>query len=269
MGSARGQLRHEPIEKRIRATVGGEEAVDSTRAVLVWEPRRIVPSFAVPIEEVAGELRPAGSQAAQADAPILHPGIPFSVHSTEGESLDLQVAGETRSHAAFRPADPDLNGHVVLDFAGFDVWYEEDEEIFSHPRDPFHRVDVRRSSRSLRIELEGVLIAESTRPTLVFETNLHTRFYFPREDVKVELRPSSHRTRCPYKGEASYWSFEVGGRAIDNLLWSYEDPLEDAAGLTGLMALFDEVVDVTLDGERRPRPDTVFARVMREEFGLG
>ena len=148
MGSARGQLRHEPIEKRIRATVGGEEVVDSTRALLVWEPRRIVPSFAVAIEEVAGELRPASLPAPQADAPILHPGIPFSVHSTEGESLDLQVAGETRSHAAFRPADPDLNGHVVLDFAGFDVWYEEDEEIFSHPRDPFHRVDVRRRIES-------------------------------------------------------------------------------------------------------------------------
>jgi uncharacterized protein (DUF427 family) len=268
MGSARGQLRHEPIEKRIRATVGGKEVVDSTRSLLVWEPRRIVPSFAVPIDEVAGELRPAAEQPAQSGSPILHPGIPFSVHSTEGESFDLDVAGETRSHAAFRPADPDLNGHVVLDFGGFDVWHEEDEEIFSHPRDPFHRVDVRRSSRSLRIEVEDVLIAESPRPTLVFETNLHTRFYFPREDVKVELRPSSHRTRCPYKGEASYWSFEAGDRTIDNLLWSYEDPLEDAAGLTGLMALFDEVVDVTLDGERRPRPDTVFARVMREEFGL-
>ena len=120
----------------------------------------------------------------------------------------------------------------------------------------------------MRIEVEGVLVAETTRPSLAFETNLPTRFYFPREDVEVELAPSDRRTYCPYKGEASYWSFEAGGRTIDNLLWSYEDPLEDARGLTGLMALFDEVVDVSVEGERRERPDTEFARIMRQEFGL-
>jgi uncharacterized protein (DUF427 family) len=263
-----GRLRHEPTEKRIRATVGDREVVDSRRAALVWEPRRIVPSYAVPVEDVAAELRPAASEAAASDASILHPGIPFSVHSTDGEALDLEVGGQVRSHAAFRPADADLAGLVLLDFDGLDAWYEEDEAVFSHPRDPFHRVDARRSTRSLRIEIDGDVIAETDRPTLVFETNLHTRFYFPREDVKVDLRPSAHRTYCPYKGEASYFSFEAGGRTVDNLLWSYEHPLEDAAGLTGLMALFDEVVDVTLDGERRPRPDTEFARVMKEEFGL-
>lgn len=222
----------------------------------------------MPVGDVAAELRPAAGEGASADAPILHPGIPFSAHSTEGESLDVHAGGETRAGAAFRPADPDLNGHVVLDFDGFDSWYEEDEPIRSHPRDPYHRVDLRRSSRPVRIEVEGVVVAETTRPTLVFETSLPTRFYFPREDVKVALEPTSHHTFCPYKGEASYWSFEAGGRRIDNLLWSYEDPLEDAPGLTGLMALFDEVVDVTVDGVRRERPDTEFARVMRDEFGL-
>jgi uncharacterized protein (DUF427 family) len=268
MLSAMGQLRHEPIEKRIRATVGDQEVVDSRRALLVWEPRRIVPSFAVPVDDVAGELRPATDQGTPSDAPVLHPGIPFSAHSAEGESLDVQVGDGIRPGVAFRLADPDLDGHVVLDFDGFDSWYEEDEEVFSHPRDPYHRVDVRRSSRPLRIEVEGELVAETTRPTLVFETNLHTRFYFPREDVKVKLERTAQRTFCPYKGEASYWAFEAGGRTIENLLWSYEEPLEDAAGLTGLMAVFDEVVDVTVDGERRERPDTEFARVMIEEFGL-
>ncbi len=268
MGSARDQLRHEPIEKWLRASIGDQQVVDSTNALLVWEPRRIVPSFAVPVDDLAAELRAAADQGAPADAPVLHPGIPFSAHSTEGESLDVQVAGETRANAAFRPADPDLNDHVLLDFDGFDSWYEEDEQIRSHPRDPYHRVDIRRSSRPLRIEVNGVLVAETNRPTLAFETSLPTRFYFPRDDVKVELEPTSRRTYCPYKGEASYWAFEAGGRTIDNLLWSYEDPLVDAAGLTGLMALFDEVVDVTVDGERRERPDTEFARVMKEEFGL-
>ena len=262
------RLRHEPTEKRIRATVGTEEVVDSTRALLVWEPRRVVPQYAVPVEDVAAELRPAADEGEGSDAPVLHPGIPFSAHSTNGEPLDVHVAGEARGHAAFRPADEDLDGYVVLDFDGLDAWYEEDEKVFSHPRDPFHRVDTRRSSRSLRIEVDGTLVAETTRPTLVFETNLPTRFYFPREDVKVDLERSPHRTYCPYKGEASYWSFEAGGRTIDNLLWTYEDPLEDVAALRGLLALFDEVVDVTLDGEERPRPDTDFARAMKNEFGL-
>ncbi len=268
LGSSLGRLRHEPTDKRIRATVGGNEVADSKRALLVWEPRRVVPSYAVPIEDVTAELSPAAGAGEESDAPILHPGIPFSAHSTDGEPLDLRAGGETRANVAFRPADPDLNGHVLLDFDGFDAWYEEDQEIFAHPRDPFHSVEALRSSRHVRIEVAGELIAESRRPTLVFETHLPTRFYFRREDVKVELKPSPQRTRCPYKGEATYWSFEAGGRTIDNLLWSYEDPVEDARALTGLVALFDEVVDVTLDGEPRERPDTPFARVMIEEFGL-
>jgi uncharacterized protein (DUF427 family) len=268
MWSTLDTLRHEHTDKRVRGKIGDREVVDSTSALLVWEPRRIAPFYAVPLDDVAGELRPAEEQGAPADAPMLHPGIPFSAHSTEGEPLDLQAAGKTRSHAAFRPADPDLSGLVLLDSGAFDSWYEEDEEVHSHPRDPFHRVDVRHSSRPLRIEIEGELVAETTRPTLAFETNLHTRFYFPREDLKVDVEPTSQRTYCPYKGEASYWAFDVGGRTIENLLWSYEDPLEDAAKLSGLMALFDEVVDVTLDGVPRERPDTPVARVMIEEFGL-
>jgi uncharacterized protein (DUF427 family) len=268
MRSNLGRLRHQPTEKRIRATVGDATVADTRRALLVWEPRRIVPSYAVPVEDLGAELVPSSEAPRQSDAPVLHPGIPFSAHSTEGEPLDLRSGEDTRSAAAFRPADPDLSDHVVLDFDALDAWFEEDEQIHSHPRDPFHRVDVRRSSLPVRVEVEGVLVAETTRPSLAFETNLPTRFYFPREDVKIELAPTDRRTFCPYKGEASYWSFEAGGRTIDNLLWSYEDPLEDARGLTGLMALFDEVVDVTVDGKRRERPDTEFARVMRAEFGL-
>lgn len=268
MRSNLGRLRHQPTEKQIRATVGGEQVVDTRRSLLVWEPRRIVPSYAVPVEEITGDLLPSSEPPAQSDVPVLHPGIPFSAHSTEGESLDLRHGDITRPGAAFRPADPDLSGYVVLDFNAFDTWLEEDEEIFSHPRDPYHRVDIRRSSLPVRIEVEGVLVAETTRPSLVFETNLPTRFYIPREDVKVELSPSERRTACPYKGRASYWSFEAGGRTIDNLLWSYEDPVADALPLAGLMAMFDEVVDVTIDGEPRPRPDTEFARLMRAEFGL-
>jgi len=260
-----GELRYEPIEKRVRALLGGDEVVDSSRAVLVWEPQRVVPSFAVPIEDVRGELVPAPPAGAEPGAPppILHPGIGFAVHSTPGESLSLRAGDAPRESAAFAPADPDLAGLVILDFYAFDAWLEEDEPLIGHPRDPFHRIDMRRSSRPVRIELDGELLAESTRAVLLFETSLPTRFYLPREDVLVELHPSGKRTYCPYKGQASYWSLELG----EDLAWTYEDPLPEAAPVTGLVAFFDELVDVVLDGERRERPRTHFAKAILEEAG--
>jgi uncharacterized protein (DUF427 family) len=235
------ELRHEPIDKRIRATVGSETVVDSTHALLVWEPRRVTPLYAVPVEDVRGELVPSTAAPVSSDAPVLHPGIPFAAHSTEGESLDLHAAGTTLSAAAFQPADDDLAGTVVLDFAAFDEWYEEDEAVFSHPRDPFHRVDTRRSSRPVRIELDGVLLAESRRPLLLFETSIPTRFYLPREDVVADLELGDKQTACPYKGRATHWS--VGEQR--NIAWSYEDPLEEAVAIRGMVAFYDDRVDVT------------------------
>jgi uncharacterized protein (DUF427 family) len=267
LSRAFGELRHEPTEKRIRAVLGGEPVVESGRALLVWEPRRIVPSYAVPVDDVRGELERDTRPPEESDSPVLHPGIPFGVHSTEGEALVIRGRGAAAA-AAFRPADPELTGHVILDFDGFDAWYEEDEQIFGHPRDPYHRVDVRRSSRSIRIELDGEVLADGSGASLLFETNLPVRFYLPPEDVRSDRRPTEKRTYCPYKGQASYWSFDVNGRTRANLAWSYEAPLPDAAPVTGLIAFWDEVVDVVIDGERRERPDTPFARALAEEFGV-
>ena len=258
-------LRHEPTEKRVRALVGDHVAIESTRAMLVWEPRRIVPSYAVPVEDVRGELlpvpeattRPEDHQGQRlGDLSILDPRVPFAVHTADGEPVSVRVHGEVREAVGFRVADPDLAGHVVLDFGGFDAWYDEDERIVSHPRDPFHRIDILHSSREVRIEVDGELVAETRRPMLLFETGLPMRSYLPREDVRVPLVPSPRRTRCAYKGEASYWSPQVGGRTHDSLAWSYESPLRDAAEVEGLIAFFDERVDVEVDGERRPRPVT-------------
>jgi uncharacterized protein (DUF427 family) len=237
-------LRHEPTEKRVRAAARGRDVVDTTSAVLVWEPGRVVPVYAVPEGELDAELRPSGE--GQGD------------HSAEGELLDVMVDGERLTAAAFRPADPDLSGYVILDFSSFERWHEEDEPIVGHPRDPFHRIDVRRGTRHVRVEVDGVLLAESRRPTLLFETNLPVRFYLPREDLVARPAPSETRTVCAYKGEASHWSFGVPGG--DDLAWSYEDPLVDAAQVRGLVAFYDEQVDVIVDGERRERPRTQWSR---------
>jgi uncharacterized protein (DUF427 family) len=253
LAAAREQLRYEPIERRVRA----DDAVDSTRALLVWEPRRVVPSYAVPEDDVAAELT-AAPAATGAPPGVLHPGIAFAAHTAPGEPVS--VGG--REGAGFRLAE--LDGYVVLDFAAFGAWREEDEPVRGHPRDPFHRVDVRRTSRPVRIELDGSLLAETDEARLVFETSLPTRFYLPKAAVRGELRPSATRTYCPYKGEASYWSLD----AHDDLLWGYEAPLPDVAALAGLVAFWDERVDVVLDGERRPRPGGPVADALRDEFGV-
>jgi uncharacterized protein (DUF427 family) len=258
MRSARAELCHEPVDRRVRASLDGATIVDSRRALLLWEPRRICPTYAVPIEDVAAELSAApATNGAVPD--ILHPMIPFSVHTADGQPLT--VAG--RVGAGFRLADDDLAGYVALDFDAFE-WREEDEPIFGHPRDPFHRVDVRLSERPVRIEIDGEVVAETTRARLLCETGLPMRFYLPREDVRAEIRPAERQTYCPYKGQASYWT--VAGR--EDIAWSYEQPMPELAVVTGLIAFWDELVDVYLDGELRPRPGGPMAEALADEFGI-
>jgi uncharacterized protein (DUF427 family) len=263
---ARGldSLRHEPTQKRVRALVGDTIAVDSTRALLVYEPRRVVPSYAVPATDVRGDLVDAEAAPAAADdaglrlgslgdRPILDPSIPFSVHTTDGRPQTLRIDGQEREQAAFRPADPDLADYVVLDFDGFDAWYDEDEPVIAHPRDPFHAMEILPTSRVVRVEADGELLAQSRRARLLFEgTLLPVRAYLPREDVRADLRPSARRSQCAYKGHARYWS--VGSQ--EDIAWTYDEPLRGAELIAGLVAFFNERVDLVLDGERLERPLT-------------
>jgi uncharacterized protein (DUF427 family) len=248
-----GALRWEPTGKRIRAVRGGETVVDTTRARLVWEPKRVVPSYAVPAADIAAEIAAGGDGAAApeqpptlAGRPVYDPSVPFAVHTAAGEPVT--VAGAE----GFRPADPELAGYVVLDFGAFDAWYEEDERNLGHPRDPFHRIDIVHSSRHVVVEWDGQTLAESRRPHLLFETGLPTRFYLPPEDVRLDrLAASPTTSTCAYKGEASYWALD--GRDV---AWSYPAPLREAAEVTDRIAFFNERVDITVDGERLERPVT-------------
>jgi uncharacterized protein (DUF427 family) len=145
---------------------------------------------------------------------------------------------------------------VVLDFGALEAWYEEDKRNVAHPRDPFHRIDVPSSSRPVRLELDGTVLAESSRPVLLFETMLPARYYLPREDIMAELVRSGTRTYCACNGQASYWSATAGGHVLPDIAWTYEEPLHDAARVRGLIAFFGERLDVVLDGERLNRPLT-------------
>jgi uncharacterized protein (DUF427 family) len=256
MAGELGKLRRELLPRRLRAELGGSTVVDTTRGMLVWEPRRVVPTYAVPAGDIAGTLEadPEGPIAAP-DTPMVFPGVPFAAHTTPGEPVLVSVGD--RAAKGFRPADSGLDGYVELDFAGFDAWYEEDEHRIGHPRDPYQRIDVLPSSRHVRIEQDGVVLAETDRAKLLFETGLPIRYYLPGEDVRVPLRDSALRTICAYKGEASYKSVEMpDGTVLDDLVWYYPNPLNDAEPVRDLLAFFDEKVDVVVDGARRGRPHT-------------
>jgi uncharacterized protein (DUF427 family) len=141
-----------------------------------------------------------------------------------------------------------------------DAWFEEDEEVFTHPRDPYTRVDILASSRHLRVEVDGTAIAESPSPRLLFETGLPVRFYLPKPHVRMDLLQLGETvTHCPYKGRAQSWSVRVGDRTYENYAWSYPTPLPESQRIAGLIAFYDEKVDLFLDGVRQERPSTKFA----------
>jgi len=258
-------LRVHPVDKWIRASVGGTTIVDSKRAKVVWEPRRVVPSYAVPVADLEGELVPYAGDAGtempvrlDQDSPVvLDPRTPFTVHSCPGVALTISTAEHDLAGAAFAPDDADLDGYVVLDWDAFEEWHEEDERVIGHPHDPFDRIDCLRSSRHVVISLDGQVLADTTRATLLFETPLGMRYYLPREDVRMDLLgPSAQQSICAYKGVALYWSVGTGGEEATDIAWGYEHPLHDALPVRDMVCFFTERVDLTVDGEEIPRPVT-------------
>jgi uncharacterized protein (DUF427 family) len=227
----------EASERWVRGRRGDVTIVDSRRPLLVWEAGRPVPRYVFPDADVRTDLlRPAA----------------------EPEHFDLVVGDETAAGAAWRYADPRLAGHIAFEWSQA-RWYEEEEEIFIHPRDPHKRVDAIASSRHVVVEIAGVTVAETRAPVLLFETGLPTRYYIPPADVRLELfEPTGLRTGCPYKGTAGYWSLREP--RTENIAWSYAEPLPAVGGIRGLVAFYNEAVDLIVDGERLERPVTHFSR---------
>jgi uncharacterized protein (DUF427 family) len=258
MMAALPQLRYQPTSKRVQIRLADAVVADTTRAVLIWEPWRIVPSYAVPEADFTASLRPVPQQAepeyrtvgfGEDPARLLDPTVPFAVHTADGESLTVQTASGTRAGAGFRLHDADLAGYVELDFGAFD-WWEEDEPIVGHPRDPFHRIDIRQSSRRVRLEHQGVVLADSDRGRWLFEgTFPMVRYYLPPDDVRVELRPSDLHTTCAYKGHATHYTAVLADQELANVAWSYPQPLPDAAEIAGLVCFYQERLDLLIDGQ--------------------
>jgi uncharacterized protein (DUF427 family) len=259
------QLRYQPTAKRVRAMVGGNAVVDTLYAFLVWEPKRITPIYAVPEVDLRAELVPPAQQPGEVaehgvrlgldGPPALDPRTGFGRHTAAGEEFDVVTSEARLPRAAFRPEDPDLAGYVVLDFKAFD-WLEDDEEIIGHPRDPFHRVDIRASSLTVEVRLDDVTLATTKGAQLLYETMLPVRYYIPPGDVRLDLMDASDKkTVCPYKGTASYWTYPLSENG-KNIAWMYDQRFRDAAQIQGLVSFFNERVDITVDGVRQERPIT-------------
>jgi uncharacterized protein (DUF427 family) len=174
--------------------------------------------------------------------------IPRHVFREEDVRLDLLPPEALTRHE---------DGLIEIDFGTPDEWLEEDEELVGHARDPFKRIDARRTSRHIRVSIGGEPVAETTRGVALFETGLPTRWYIPREDVSAELTENTgHRTTCAYKGHASH--YDVAGE--DAVAWCYEEPLNDALPVKGMLAFYNERVDIEVDGELEERPRTQWTR---------
>jgi uncharacterized protein (DUF427 family) len=242
-----------PVPQRIRAIVSDETLVDSREAKLLHETGHL-PVYYFPRHEVRLDL--------------LEPSEKRTYCPHKGEASYWSIrAGERDVHDAvwayLEPIDSArfLAGHMALYWNRADAWFAEDELLLGHPRDPFHRIDVHTTTRHVRVLLDGEVLAESVRAVGLFETALPPRWYLPAEDVRTQLlEPSATKTRCAYKGSASYWSARARGRLVEDLVWSYPEPQHEAEQVRGLLCFFNERVDLELDGELMERPRTQWSR---------
>ena len=229
----------EPLRRRMRAELGGRTVVQSDDAVLLFEPGRYPVAY-FPIDHFAeGALRPTDRR---------------TDHAELGATAWFEVVGGTRSaprgawqHVALPRHAGILDGKVALAWAAMDAFHEEDDRILGHAADPYHRIDVRHTSRHLVVRAGGRVVADTTSPLVLYESGFAPRWYVPRDDVAGgELAPEELRTFCPYKGIASY--YEIDG--VEHAAWSYRAPIDDMAAIGDLVSFEPDRVEVTLDGER-------------------
>jgi uncharacterized protein (DUF427 family) len=239
----------EPAPRRVRAWLSGQLVLDTTNALYVWEWPNY-PQYYVPLEDVRTEF-------------LVDEDHTQRTHLGQRQTYGLTVGSETRPAAAWvyrESTVPELVDRVRFEWSALDSWFEEDEEVFVHPRSPYSRVDALRSTRTVRIELEGVVLADTTSPVMVFETGLPTRYYLNRTDVDfAHLEASDTVSSCPYKGKTSgYWSIRIGDTLREDLAWAYDFPTRQLLPIAGLIAFYNEKVDVFIDGVLQERPQTHF-----------
>ena len=213
--------------RRVRTYFGGKLIADSEHVLLVYETKR-PPAYWLPIADVRMEYLEASHQAADT----------IRWHLVVKDRITHNAA-----RAYLKPTDDRaaLEGHLTFFWDKMDAWFEEDEQIFVHPRDPYTRVDTVHSSRHVRVEIDGVTLGETRRPMLLFETGLPTV------------------TSCPYKGVARHWSARVGDKLVKDIVWSYPAPIPECPKIENLLSFYNEHVDLYVDGVLQDRPITPFS----------
>ncbi|MDX1887354.1 DUF427 domain-containing protein [Mycolicibacterium sp. 120270] len=240
----RGRI--EPAPRRVRGFLGHELVFDTTAARYVWE-LPYYPQYYIPLADVRPEF-------------LRDENHPQKVQFGSSRLHSLVGAGQTHEKAARVFDDGPVAGLVRFEWDPL-RWLEEDEQIYGHPRNPYARVDALRSHRHVRVELDGIVLADTTSPVLLFETSLPTRYYVDPTDVAFEhLELSDTKTLCPYKGTTSeYFSVRVGDTVHQDLAWTYHYPLPAVAAIAGLIAFYNEKLDIVVDGVALTRPKTQFS----------
>lgn len=174
----------------------------------------------------------------------------------------LKVGDKTEENAMWSyPSGPGIEDYVAFVWGAMDAWFEENDEVYVHARDPYKRIDVLPSTRHVKIVVDGETVAETHNPTLLFETGLPVRYYIPKMDIRLDLlEPSDRVTRCPYKGAASYYSVQTGERLHKDLVWCYTYPTNESAGIRGLACFYNERAEIFVDGELLERPKTKWSK---------
>lgn len=236
--------------RRVRAYFDHQLIADSQRVLLVFETKR-PPVYWFPTADVRMNLLAVKKPAGGAGSGTLR--------------WRSDTGGRVADNLAWSYAEPSgdlapLQGHIAFYWNAIDSWYEEDEEVFVHPRDPYTRVDAVHSSRNVRVEVEGNVIAETNRPVLLFETGLPTRYYIPKLDVRMDLLESTDTvTHCPYKGAAGYWSLRLGDKTYKDFVWAYPNPIPEIPKIENLLCYYNEKVDLFVDGTLQERPVSPFS----------
>ncbi len=245
--------------RRVRVKFNGETIADSTAAHLLFETRHL-PVYYFPRADVRmDKLVPTDHHT-------------FCPYKGTASYWTIRVGDKVSENAVWGYPDPYDEVPALKDFVAFywdrvDGWYEEDEEIFVHPRDPYKRIDVTPSSRHVEVVVGGQIVADTRRGRFLFETRLPTRYYIPPEDVRMDLLvPSDKATACPYKGKARYHSVKVGQELFPDIVWSYPEPIPECPKIKGHLCFFNELVDeIRVDGVAVPRPVTPWSKDWKEK----
>lgn len=225
----------EPWPRRLRAVLAGRTLLDTRRGVMLHRTA-MAPSVLFPREDLDAASVVAGSQPDR-----------WTLQVGERSARDAVRSAPALAGAAGQR----VAGLVSVQFGAPDRWFEEDEPVYAHLRDPYHRVDVRSSSRYVVVRHRGQVLAESRRPKLLFETGLPTRYYLPFSDVRLErLALSATVSECPYKGDGQHWNLVGDGAHVADVAWSLPHPLPEGIAATEHVCFYPDKVEVVVDGER-------------------